>query len=278
MTKIYPAIRRGVLIGYVATLFGMPLFLFAEVRVTEIMYDLSGSDAGREWIEVYNDSSQSIDLATWKLYEADVNHAISSSHESSFPPGSYAIIADNPEKFLADYPNFGGHLFDSSFSLSNSGEYLEIRDETGTTVDSIEYGPEYGAAGNELSLHILDGELFEAAPSPGESPIRPENREPRVHVYENISVQKEALTLSPFKGEAQKHIKAYAGEDTNWITGAPITFEGSAVGTDEKELTGARFLWNVGDGSLKHGQKVEHVFAHPGEYVVVLDVAAGEHV
>ncbi|MEK7071654.1 MAG: lamin tail domain-containing protein, partial [Patescibacteria group bacterium] len=45
--------------------------------INEIMYDLkNGSDDGREWIEVYNNSDASVDLSTFKFFEADTNHKI----------------------------------------------------------------------------------------------------------------------------------------------------------------------------------------------------------
>ncbi len=48
---------------------------FAEVVISEIMYDVSGSDTDREWVEVYNNSSSAVDFTSWKLFEANTNHA-----------------------------------------------------------------------------------------------------------------------------------------------------------------------------------------------------------
>ena len=41
----------------------------------------------------------------------------------------YVVIIDDPIKFKTDWPNFVGTIFDSSFSLSNSGETLAIKME-----------------------------------------------------------------------------------------------------------------------------------------------------
>ena len=48
----------------------------AEVVINEIMYDLEGTDTGREWIEIYNNSNSSVDLSSYKLFEADTNHEL----------------------------------------------------------------------------------------------------------------------------------------------------------------------------------------------------------
>ena len=66
--------------------FFIPYILFAQIEITEIMYDLEGDDDGpdnkqrREWIEIYN-SGDNIDLKDWKLYEAKTNHGIDSVPE-----------------------------------------------------------------------------------------------------------------------------------------------------------------------------------------------------
>src|SRR3989344_5734849 len=96
-------------------LFLIPASLFANVEITEIMYDVSGSDTGREWIEVK--ANTETDLADWKLFEANTNHALTLVGGTALvPAGGVAVIADNTEKFLLDFPSFSGTLFDSSFS------------------------------------------------------------------------------------------------------------------------------------------------------------------
>ena len=73
--------------------------------ISEIMYDPSGADIGREWVEVYNDTSSSIVLSSWKFLESGTNHGITIYQGGdSIPASGYAVIADNAVKFLADFP------------------------------------------------------------------------------------------------------------------------------------------------------------------------------
>src|SRR4051812_46838445 len=105
--------------AFIVSLFILtPCFAFAQVVITEIMYDLpTGSDSGREWIEIYNAGSESVKLTGWKLFENSTNHKISAvSGGDALLPSSYTVIADNAEKFKADWPQFSGQLFDSTFS------------------------------------------------------------------------------------------------------------------------------------------------------------------
>lgn len=146
----------------------MPSVVFAQVVITEIMYDLrDGPDGGREWIEVYNASAANITLITWKVVENDRNHKISAV-QGAFTPGTYAIIADNAAKFQADHPTFSGTLFDSAFSLNNDGERIALVDSSGRDVDNVVYTKSMGGAGSGDSLQLTDTGFLPGMPTPGE--------------------------------------------------------------------------------------------------------------
>ena len=128
------------------------------------MYDSIGSDSGHEWIEIYNNDSD-IDITGWKFYEADTNHGLTLKNGTWFiTNGSYAIIADNWETFLLDYSSFNGTLFDSSFSLDNSGEFIAIKNSTTYFIDNLTYN---STCDNGDSLQLINGTWFCSLPTPG---------------------------------------------------------------------------------------------------------------
>ncbi|MCR4281332.1 MAG: lamin tail domain-containing protein, partial [Candidatus Kaiserbacteria bacterium] len=48
----------------------LPFTASAQVVISEIMYDLeTGSDSGREWVEVFNSGGSSVNLTDWKVSE-----------------------------------------------------------------------------------------------------------------------------------------------------------------------------------------------------------------
>ncbi|HWO06987.1 MAG TPA: lamin tail domain-containing protein [Candidatus Paceibacterota bacterium] len=149
-----------------------PVAASAQVVITEIMYDLAeGSDSGREWIEVFNAGAAPIDITAWRLREGGVNHKITAfAGGNSLAAGTYAVIADNATKFMADWPQFQGQLFDSAFSLSNSGELLVLR-AGDRDIDAATYTRALGGDGTGDSLQRnAAGAAFEAGvPTPGAS-------------------------------------------------------------------------------------------------------------
>ncbi len=103
-------------------------FAHAQIIINEIMYDVNGSDSGREWVEVYNNGAESINFSKWKLSEGSSNHGLVVAKGSSvISPGEYAIIADNPDTFKIDWPDFPGVIFDSAFLFQTQEKCLHSK-------------------------------------------------------------------------------------------------------------------------------------------------------
>lgn len=151
----------------------VPQLAMAQVAITEIMYDPSGSDSGHEWIEVYDEGSSSVPLTSWKVSEGDSNHGIYSTAgaaSSMLAPATYAVIAANAARFQTDYPEFSGELFHASLSLSNSGETVTLRDASKAAIDSVSYDSAWGGKGDGNSLQRAPGDTGSFAarsPTPG---------------------------------------------------------------------------------------------------------------
>lgn len=267
----------------------VPLTASAAAMITEVMYDAPGTDTGREWIEVQNTGDAAIDLSTWKLFEANTNHKIAAIGQTSLPMGGFAVIADSPDKFRADYPNFAGLLFDSTFSLSNSGETLTLRDDSGADADSLAYLPEWGAAGDGSSLQKSAAGTWIAVPvtlglpttamesmapsatAPGEasstpstSPLQASQDKPADDA--SVHSAQEPINVSIEKPEFQVTI----GRPRIGFVGSPLVFEAQVkTARDIPRGNSIRSSWAMGDGTELFGQWVAHAYSFPGEYVIV---------
>jgi hypothetical protein len=143
-----------------------------KIVISEIMYDLPGNDTDREWIEIHNVGNVPVDLSAWKFFEGGVNHKLNFYGASAIlDPQGFAVIADDAEKFLLDWPLFDGLLIDSSFSLKNDpGEELSLKDENGEIVEKLAYDKSAGAAGDGRSLMRKDDNSWSPGdPTPGKA-------------------------------------------------------------------------------------------------------------
>ena len=119
------------------------------IIISEIMYDPDGSDAGHEWIEIYNYGQDPVDMTGWEFEEGGAKHNLTAYQgDLTIDPGECAVIADDPATFLANYIGYAGTLIDSSFSLSNTGELLSL---WGSLADMVEYSNAWGG-GSGYSL------------------------------------------------------------------------------------------------------------------------------
>ncbi|OGI65147.1 hypothetical protein A3A95_04205 [Candidatus Nomurabacteria bacterium RIFCSPLOWO2_01_FULL_39_18] len=178
-------------------------FAFAGIEISEIMYDLkTGSDEGREWVEIRNNSDTPEDLSAFKFFEADTNHKLTVFQgDVKVGAQSYAIIVSDPIKFKIDWPNFGGTIFDSSFSLSNSGEALVLK-EGDLIADEYIYKSSSGGAGDGRSLQKINGVWSGATPTPGT-----ENKISPIPVAPSPTLPKKEITTSKIFAENQIETK-----------------------------------------------------------------------
>lgn len=145
-----------------------PLYALAvSVEIVDIQYNPAGSDKGREYIRIHNVSGMPLDLTNWRLFEGGVNHKIKAMDTAIIPVGGYAIIAENATQYFADHINTPDVLFDSVFSLSNSGETIALKDGTGAVVVHRSY-----VATPKQDTRALTAATIEATPRATKSATR----------------------------------------------------------------------------------------------------------
>lgn len=258
--------------------FFFPAFSYAAVSITEVMYNPSGADDGREWIEVYNDGA-SLDFSKWKLFEGGSNHGITAfAGGATIPTGGYAVLVDNPTKFLADWPNFSGQIFDTVFSggLNNTnGETLTLRTDTLVDGDSVTYNPSIGAAGDGNSLQKTGTSWVASSPTPGRTISGGDSTLVDTTITEPSSGTVAETVASKNSYPVEPQITASAGKDRVVIAGASSIFSGSSNGLKGEPLENARYVWSFGNGERKEGSSILYSFSYPGKYVVILDVSSG---
>jgi len=127
-------------------------FVFA-LTITEIMYNPEGNDSGREWIEVFNNSSETINILSgkngWRIN--DGNNHLFEENLTVYPQEVFVIVQDK-NLFLKDYPNFQGKMIQANFSLKNESGKIQIFDEQKRLRAEISYQNSCGGDGNGYSI------------------------------------------------------------------------------------------------------------------------------
>ncbi len=157
-----------------------------SMRINEIMYNPEGIDEGNEWIELYNNGSSDVNISGWKFFEGNTNHkTILFFGSYVIPANSYFIITGNGTKFVSAYPSSNASVLISSFSLSNTGEYIALLDGAQDVLDSVSYSSSLGGNGNGMSIEYHEAGWYESSTISG-TPGRT-NSVPLVKIVSNSS-------------------------------------------------------------------------------------------
>lgn len=245
----------------------------AGIRINEIAWMGTASSYADEWLELYNDGGEAVALTGWTLSWGDTSIAL----EGTIPAGGFFLLERTDDNSMpdesADLIYTGG--------LSNSGETLTLSDENGNVADKAIGGEDWENIGGDneskqTAQRVSAEEWQTAEPTPKDT-----NSASAVQDNEqdtSVDSSEESVDIrEPEDIFGTTHIDVSAGGDRRVVVGAPVEYEGKAVGFNGGELTEAEFLWGFGNGELVRERTAEHVYRQPGTYAVVLTVASGKH-
>jgi hypothetical protein len=260
-------------------LFGGASLARASVIINEVAWMGTSVSSANEWVELYNDSSSSEDLSGWILKTGDNDISITLAGSVS-AKGFYLIertddttVPDIPADLIATF----GH------GLSNDGEVLILKNNTGTDVDTLSFLDGWPAGDNTTKESMQKSSLgwITAIATPkAENYIPPSGGGGLVGAglnENNTSTQTNSST------SAQSTIKSTTPVIKTKIIaknlaflGLPITMQASATGYSGGPMYSGKYFWNFGDGDSKEvkiedNQNFSHTYFYPGEYMVTLE-------
>ncbi len=145
-------VKKGVLVVFILL---VPI-VYGDVLINEIMYNPSSEqadDSDLEWIELYTNTTQE-DLANWIL---DVSGTEAELGDVIY---DYIVIAreledgtDGDNDSFREYYGYDIFAVDGpGWSLGNTEDYIELRDDEGTIIHRVEYLDDWGGDGNGKTI------------------------------------------------------------------------------------------------------------------------------
>ncbi len=118
-----------------------------DVFINEFSFDPpSGST---EYVEIYNATSESFNIAGWTLSDNRSNNSVITNSQYIVPPDSFVVIAPD-NTLLSDHPDISLVTMSNFPALNGSGDDIKIRSASGALLDSLRYTSEWG--GNDVAL------------------------------------------------------------------------------------------------------------------------------
>ncbi|MBN1518093.1 lamin tail domain-containing protein [Candidatus Sumerlaeota bacterium] len=126
--------------------------------INELHYDPLDKTTPWEFIEIYNAGAEAIDLSDW-YFSNGVDYTFPSG--AMLLPGSYAVVAQDPDELLAQFGVSSYGPFTGK--LSNDGEQVMLRDAAGFKRDEVTYQGNFpwpcGSHGGGQSMELIRPDL-----------------------------------------------------------------------------------------------------------------------
>jgi len=135
--------RHAILLTAVLLLAAGTAMAANELIVSEIMYN-STEDTDVEWIELFNNTTGTLDLTGWYVIDDNASH----SHvplSGTMAPHTVMVLAGDEAMFTAKYPTVTNYFpvffqtYGGTWNLGNGGDALNVYNASNELVFSVTY-------------------------------------------------------------------------------------------------------------------------------------------
>lgn len=250
--------RRGVILFFSVLIFLTGIFLFnknclaavpLDVVINEVAWMGTATSTFQEWIELKNNTDSVIDLSGWILY-ASTTATKSMPLKNSIGPQDYYLLSRSNYEI-----SIPADATSTSLSLTNTGMFLELRDNENNVIDSVDYlrSSPYWFFGNNITKHTMEriNSLLPATIDNWQNSEYPHGS-PRAVNYFNIAPVANAGT----------NITSYIGDE--------IIFDGSL--SSDSDGVVIQYDWDFGDGGIGSGVTTTHMYLTENIFNSILKV------
>ncbi len=135
----------------------------SDIVINEINYKDSPDFEVKDWIELFNNTANAVDLSGWIFKDDDDLHEFVIPNGTIIPSESYLVLAQSLTDFQTLFPDVSPVLGDFEFGLSGGGELIRLFDDSGVLVDFVEYDDEdpwpTEPDGNGPTLELINPDL-----------------------------------------------------------------------------------------------------------------------
>ncbi|MDP2365479.1 MAG: lamin tail domain-containing protein, partial [Ignavibacteria bacterium] len=134
---------------------------YNDLVINEIMYAPSSGEP--EWIEIFNRTSDSINLKNWKLSDASTTITIT-TQDKFIATNSFLVISR--DSTILNYYTVPSQIITANIpALNNTGDAVVIKDTLGIKIDSVSYLPNWGGNVGGKSLERISVDALSNNPA-----------------------------------------------------------------------------------------------------------------
>lgn len=108
--------------------------IFSEICMFQI-----DTDTSKDWVELYNNSDEEMDLSGWVFTKGSYKDGFKIPEGTVLESKQYVVLSEDLASFKTGYPTELNALGNMDFGLSKKKEHIKLYDKEGFIVDSLSY-------------------------------------------------------------------------------------------------------------------------------------------
>ncbi|NNE13350.1 MAG: T9SS type A sorting domain-containing protein, partial [Saprospiraceae bacterium] len=132
-----------------------------DIVINEISYAQSDAFDSGDWIELFNNTNEAVDLSGWILHDGSNNDPFVFPSSTVLDASDYLVIVKDEVKFESVYPNVNNLIGEIDFGLSKQGDLIELFDNDLFLIDVVDYKTEspWPSSEGANSISLMDPKL-----------------------------------------------------------------------------------------------------------------------
>jgi hypothetical protein len=111
-----------------------------SVIINEINFKSSVDKDTKDWIELLNNGSTTVDLSGWLLIDSGIDSGYVFPAGTQLTPGSYLVVCKDLGDFRNYNTNVDNSIGDLLFGLNSQGDIVRLFDRDNELIDAVNYG------------------------------------------------------------------------------------------------------------------------------------------
>lgn len=114
-------------------------YALPSIVMNEINYNSSAAFNSEDWVELYNNSTYSVDLSGWAFKDSDDSHIFTLPNNTTLHSDEYLVLCIDTVLFKSSFPEVNNFIGNTGFGLSGSGELVRLYDSHMNLIDSLTF-------------------------------------------------------------------------------------------------------------------------------------------
>ena len=110
-----------------------------KIVINEINYNPSLTFNTEDWIELFNNGENEVDISGWMFKDSDDAHSFIFPQGTVLDSNSYLVLCIDTSLFKPLFPEVNNYIGNTGFGLSGSGELVRLYDNQMILIDSLVY-------------------------------------------------------------------------------------------------------------------------------------------